>query len=208
MRVDPRSRPRRWSLLVVAVDAPGRGRRRRSCGDNEGPPQAPAAGAGRPRAGRAARRGAARDVGAEGPRGLFLHAQRHRRGQGAPTAARAARRHGRRRARSSREPDGVTIHFIVSDGKARLPVRFAGSPPTCSAKAAESSPKAASSAATFVADKILAKHDERYMPPQMDNLAGRRANDDRRSRPCRAVARGGAVAAPACCSASAIRAAS
>ena len=33
---------------------------------------------------------------------------------------------------------------------------------------------------TFVADNILAKHDERYMPPQMDNLAVERAA--RRSR--------------------------
>ena len=50
---------------------------------------------------------------------------------------------------------------------------------------------------TFVADNILAKHDERYMPPQIGNQApstAADADDDRRSRPRRAVAGGGAAA--------------
>ena len=50
----------------------------------------------------------------------------------------------------------------------------------------------------FVADNILAKHDERYMPPQMADR-GRQRRSDRRSRSCRAVAgrRAGRAAAGA-----------
>ena len=48
---------------------------------------------------------------------------------------------------------------------------IAASSPTCSAKAAARSPKGGCSGGTFVADTILAKHDERYMPPELGNLA-------------------------------------
>ena len=68
-------------------------------------------------------------------------------------------------------PDGVTIRFIVSDGKARTPVIFRGSRPSCSARAAAWLRKAICQGNTFIADTILAKHDERYMPPQLGNLA-------------------------------------
>jgi cytochrome c-type biogenesis protein CcmE len=67
-----------------------------------------------------------------------------------------------------REPDGVTIRFIVTDGMQTLPVRFTGIVPDLfkedSGVVAEGRFAADRS---FVADNILAKHDERYMPPQM-----------------------------------------
>ncbi len=67
-----------------------------------------------------------------------------------------------------RDPDGVTINFLVTDGKATTPVRFKGIAPDLfkenSGVVAEGSMNASG---TFVADNILAKHDERYMPPQM-----------------------------------------
>ena len=47
----------------------------------------------------------------------------------------------------------------------------AASSRTCSAKEAARSPKGACENGTFVADTILAKHDERYMPPELGNLA-------------------------------------
>ena len=69
-----------------------------------------------------------------------------------------------------REPDGVTIRFIVEDGDAQTAVRFRGIPPDLfkerSGVVAEGRLNADG---TFVADNILAKHDERYMPPQMGN---------------------------------------
>ncbi len=68
-----------------------------------------------------------------------------------------------------RDPDGVTIRFQVSDGKATTNVRFTGIVPDLfkenSGMVGEGS---LSSDGTFVADNILAKHDERYMPPQLE----------------------------------------
>ena len=67
-----------------------------------------------------------------------------------------------------READGVSIRFIVTDGKARVPVAFRGVTPDLftegSGVVAEGQFRADGS---FVADNILAKHDERYMPPEV-----------------------------------------
>jgi len=64
--------------------------------------------------------------------------------------------------------DGVTIRFLVTDGAATVPVRFSGIVP---ALFKEGSGVVADGrfdgAGLFVADQILAKHDERYMPPQV-----------------------------------------
>lgn len=66
-----------------------------------------------------------------------------------------------------RAPDGVTQHFVVTDGQARVPVVFAGIAPDLfkegSGVVAEGK---FVSGGGFVADNLLAKHDERYMPPQ------------------------------------------
>jgi cytochrome c-type biogenesis protein CcmE len=45
-------------------------------------------------------------------------------------------------------PDGVTIEFVVGDGTARVPVRYAG----------------------IVPDKLLAKHDENYVPRELEAM--------------------------------------
>src|SRR6478609_11592838 len=67
-----------------------------------------------------------------------------------------------------RDKDGVTIAFVVNDGAASVPVRFSGIVP---ALFREGSGVVADgrfdTEGTFVADEILAKHDERYMPPQV-----------------------------------------
>ena len=71
-----------------------------------------------------------------------------------------------------RQPDGVTIRFIVTDGKARHAGRLSRHRPRPVPRRQRAwSPKGACRAATFVADTILAKHDERYMPPELGNLA-------------------------------------
>ncbi len=69
------------------------------------------------------------------------------------------------------EPDGVTIRFIVSDGKARLPVTYRGIVPDLFREGSGVVAEGRLVGEIFVADTILAKHDERYMPPQMDNFA-------------------------------------
>ena len=73
--------------------------------------------------------------------------------------------------------DGVSIQFEASDGKAKVPVRFKGIVPDLfkegSGMVADGS---MANDGVFVADKILAKHDENYMPPQMEISAEARAN--------------------------------
>lgn len=69
--------------------------------------------------------------------------------------------------------DGVTIDFVVYDGGARTPVRFRGIPPDLfkenSGVVAEG---AFDNSGLFLADTILAKHDERYMPPELTRKDG------------------------------------
>jgi cytochrome c-type biogenesis protein CcmE len=69
-----------------------------------------------------------------------------------------------------RDVDGVTTRFVVEDGEVRVPVTYRGILPDLfregSGVVAEGK---LASGNTFVADNILAKHDERYMPPQLGN---------------------------------------
>jgi len=71
-----------------------------------------------------------------------------------------------------RDRDGVTTRFMVEDGEARVLVTYRGILPDLfregSGVVAEG--KLAPDQ-TFVADNILAKHDERYMPPELGNQA-------------------------------------
>ncbi len=66
------------------------------------------------------------------------------------------------------EADGVTIRFVVEDGGHTTPVRFTGIVPDLfkenSGVVAEGRMGADG---TFVADNILAKHDENYKPPEL-----------------------------------------
>jgi cytochrome c-type biogenesis protein CcmE len=67
--------------------------------------------------------------------------------------------------------DGVTIDFVVQDGKARVPVTFRGIVPSLfvegSGVVAEGHLAAGG---TFVADNLLAKHDENYVPREMQDM--------------------------------------
>jgi cytochrome c-type biogenesis protein CcmE len=71
----------------------------------------------------------------------------------------------------TREPDGVTIHFTVSDLKAKTPVRYRGITPDLFQEGSGVVAEGRMEGQLFVADNILAKHDERYMPPQMAGTA-------------------------------------
>ena len=70
-----------------------------------------------------------------------------------------------------RQSDGLTIRFVATDGKASVPVEYMGIVPDLfgeeSGMVADGRMRADG---TFVADRILAKHDERYMPPQMGEM--------------------------------------
>jgi cytochrome c-type biogenesis protein CcmE len=69
-----------------------------------------------------------------------------------------------------RQPDGVTIRFVVTDGQARTPVIYRGIVPDLFREGSGAVAEGRLENGTFVADTILAKHDERYMPPELGNL--------------------------------------
>jgi len=97
-----------------------------------------------------------------------------------PEADRAVRLGGMvERGSMKNAPDGVTVTFIVTDGKARVPVRFAGIRP---ALFVEGSGVVAEGHLgvdkTFIADNLLAKHDEQYVPREMKNMT---ADDARKA---------------------------
>ena len=68
-------------------------------------------------------------------------------------------------------PDGVTILFDVTDGKATVPATFTGIAPDLFR---EGSGVVAEGAfdrnGTFIATELLAKHDERYMPRELEGM--------------------------------------
>ncbi|MBV9841149.1 MAG: cytochrome c maturation protein CcmE [Sphingomonadaceae bacterium] len=65
-------------------------------------------------------------------------------------------------------PDGVTIDFKVTDGSDTVPVQFKGIVPDLfREKSGVVAEGRFVSSTLFLADTILAKHDENYMPPQM-----------------------------------------
>ena len=68
-------------------------------------------------------------------------------------------------------PDGVTVRFVLTDGKAETPVTFRGIVPDLFREGSGAVAEGQLENGTFVADTILAKHDERYMPPQLGNLS-------------------------------------
>lgn len=74
------------------------------------------------------------------------------------------------------QADGVTVNFVVSDGKAWVPVRFAGIRPALfvegSGVVAEGK---MGTDGTFVADNLLAKHDERYVPRELKDMSAKQA---------------------------------
>ena len=67
--------------------------------------------------------------------------------------------------------DGVTIDFVVGDGEARVPVVFSGIVPDLFV---EGSGVVAEGAmrpdGTFAASNLLAKHDENYMPRELEDM--------------------------------------
>ncbi|MBC2668576.1 cytochrome c maturation protein CcmE [Novosphingobium piscinae] len=94
-----------------------------------------------------------------------------------PEAGRAIRLGGMVEAGSvAKAPDGVTVRFVVGDGKARVPVSFKGIVPDLfkegSGVVAEGR---LDSEGRFVADNLLAKHDEKYVPREMKDMTADQA---------------------------------
>jgi len=62
--------------------------------------------------------------------------------------------------------EGLAVHFVVSDGAQRLPVRFHGALPDLFKEGKGVVAQGRLEGADFVAREVLAKHDENYMPPE------------------------------------------
>ncbi|MEQ1548945.1 MAG: cytochrome c maturation protein CcmE [Chakrabartia sp.] len=67
----------------------------------------------------------------------------------------------------TRDVDGVTINFVVEDGADQVPVRFRGIVPDLFKEKSGVIAEGQFEGKVFVATNILAKHDERYMPPEL-----------------------------------------
>jgi cytochrome c-type biogenesis protein CcmE len=68
----------------------------------------------------------------------------------------------------SRENDGLTVHFLVTDNMETVPVRYVGILPDLFRE--EQGVVAQGNLnenGVFVASEVLAKHDETYMPPEV-----------------------------------------
>lgn len=67
-------------------------------------------------------------------------------------------------------PDGVTMHFVVDDGKGQVPVTFAGIAPDLFKEGSGVVAEGHMIGGTFVADNLLAKHDENYVPRELQDM--------------------------------------
>ena len=72
-----------------------------------------------------------------------------------------------RTAAFERQPDGITVAFIVTDTAQRVPVLYRGPLPDLfrEGKGVVTQGRLGSDG-RFRADEVLAKHDENYMPPE------------------------------------------
>ena len=88
-----------------------------------------------------------------------------------PAADRSVRLGGMVKAGSLKTaPDGVTMHFVVEDGKGEVPVTFAGIAPDLFKEGSGVVAEGRMIGGAFVADNLLAKHDENYVPREMQDM--------------------------------------
>jgi cytochrome c-type biogenesis protein CcmE len=71
----------------------------------------------------------------------------------------------------STRADGVTVDFVVQDGEASVPVTYTGILPDLFVEGSGVVADGALRAdGTFVAKELLAKHDENYMPRELEEM--------------------------------------
>jgi len=79
-----------------------------------------------------------------------------------------------------RAPGSLEVHFVVTDFSHDVPVSYTGVLPDLFREGAGVVAHGRLRAdGTFVADEVLAKHDEKYMPPEVARSLKRRHGDSR-----------------------------
>ena len=78
-----------------------------------------------------------------------------------------AARTGRARPGSHRQADGVTVEFRVTDTHSTLPVVYRGVLPDLFREGQGVVAEGMLKGGVFQATEVLAKHDEKYMPPEV-----------------------------------------
>lgn len=82
-----------------------------------------------------------------------------------------------------RQPDGVTVHFVVTDTAKSIPVAFKGVLPDLFREGKGVVTQGRLENGMFVASEVLAKHDENYMPPEAaDALKKAHATNEKATR--------------------------
>ena len=73
----------------------------------------------------------------------------------------------------TQEPGSLTVHFVLTDLQHEIPVKYTGVLPDLFREGQGIVARGAlDKSGTFVAEEVLAKHDEKYMPPEVaDALA-------------------------------------
>jgi cytochrome c-type biogenesis protein CcmE len=89
-----------------------------------------------------------------------------------------------------REPGSLEVHFIVTDLTSNVPVTFSKVLPDLFREGTGVIAHGRMENGTFVADEVLAKHDENYMPPNVANALKRRHGEPRMDIPDDAPAAG------------------
>lgn len=86
-----------------------------------------------------------------------------------PTSDRAFRIGGMVKQHSLvREPNSLTVHFVLTDFQQEVAVQYTGILPTLFREGQGVVVQGKLNAnGQFIADQVLAKHDEKYMPPQI-----------------------------------------
>ena len=72
-----------------------------------------------------------------------------------------------------RQPDGVTVRFVVTDTAKTIPVEFRGILPDLFKEGKGVVAQGKLEGEVFRAQEVLAKHDENYMPPEAANAVER-----------------------------------
>ena len=97
-----------------------------------------------------------------------------------------------------RAPGSLEVHFVVTDFSHDVPVSYTGVLPDLFREGAGVVAHGRlRSDGTFVADEVLAKHDEKYMPPEVARSLKRRHGDSRAEPAAPATAGAGEGGAPA-----------